>query len=293
MATLAGMRLSMPAALWLAEHTYVMCNAGGKAWGCFGRKSGGTELSRAPGSTLRADRIAEPDERAGITCYLINGVCHQSANRILLPAGITVRGAKGYRISEARYGVYGRPKGGGVFSHCVAPFKQHSGVIGDIPECDSTPGLAAMQPQPPYRPAGGAAAEPEERYNEAVLALYGGQAATLGMTLQLDGEPLVEFMVAQFDLRLEYSTQQFGSTRGALRDIRAEIEREQLELEGAVGKGTLEHRDFPKMADDLTRGFQSRMLEKLGEVRYGALFEIADNQILGLADPDIADAEYG
>lgn len=293
MATLAGMRLSMPAALWLAEHTYVMCNDGGRAWGCYGRKSGGTELRRAPGSTLRADLIAEPDERAGITCYLINGVCHQSANRILLPAGITVRGAKGYRISEARYGVYGRPKGSGMFSHCIATFHQHPGVTGEIPEGDSTAGLVAMQPQPPYQPAGGAAAEPEERYIEAVLKLYGGQASTLGMTLRLDGEPLVDFMVEQFDLRLEHAPRQPANVRGALRDIRAGVEREQLELEDAVGKGIVERRDFPKMSDELTRKFQSQMREALGADRYGALFEIEDNQIIGLADPEIAGAEYG
>ena len=65
----------------LADHTYVMCGTGGKAWACWGGKTGGTELRRATGSTQRADEIAEPDEHAGITCYLINGVCHQAANR--------------------------------------------------------------------------------------------------------------------------------------------------------------------------------------------------------------------
>ena len=94
--------------LKLADHTYVECGTGGKAWGCWGGKSGGTVLRKAPGSTKRADKIAQPDEKAGIKCYLINGVCHQAANRILLPAGITVRGARGYSVSEAIYGPYGR-----------------------------------------------------------------------------------------------------------------------------------------------------------------------------------------
>lgn len=72
----------------ISRRLIVACGTLGKVWGCWGGKTGGTALRRAPGSTLRADRIAEPDERAGITCYLINGVCHQAANRILLPAGI-------------------------------------------------------------------------------------------------------------------------------------------------------------------------------------------------------------
>lgn len=79
-----------------ADHTYVQCGTGNKAWGCWG----GNELRRGTGSTNRADKIAQPDEKAGIKCYLINGVCHQAANRILISAGITVRGARGYNVSE-------------------------------------------------------------------------------------------------------------------------------------------------------------------------------------------------
>src|SRR5215831_11686284 len=48
----------------LADHTYVECGTGGKAWACWGGKTGGTELRRATGSTVRADEIAEPGEHA-------------------------------------------------------------------------------------------------------------------------------------------------------------------------------------------------------------------------------------
>ena len=67
----------------LADHTYVECGTGGR-WSCWGGKTGGTELRRATGSTQRADDIAGKNEKAGISCYLINGVCHQAANRIFL-----------------------------------------------------------------------------------------------------------------------------------------------------------------------------------------------------------------
>ena len=87
----------------LADHTYVECGTGGKGWSCWGGKTGGAELRRGVGSTKRADDIAGSDGRGGITCYLVNGVCHQAANRILLPAGITVRGARGYEVSEALF----------------------------------------------------------------------------------------------------------------------------------------------------------------------------------------------
>src|SRR5512143_1288720 len=111
-----------------ADHTYVKCGTGGKAWGCWGGKTGGTELRRGVGSTNQADAIAEPNERAGISCYLINGVCHRAANRILFPAGITVIGARGYDVSEALFGTYGSPRG--PFGTCPSPFDQHPGVTG-------------------------------------------------------------------------------------------------------------------------------------------------------------------
>jgi hypothetical protein len=133
MGQLVAKRYSTSRFAKLADHTYVECGTGGKGWSCWGGKTGGAELRRGVGSTKRADGIAGSDGRGGITCYLVNGVCHQAANRILLPAGITVRGARGYEVSEALFGTYGRP--GGVFGLCQAPFDQHAGSTGDIPEC--------------------------------------------------------------------------------------------------------------------------------------------------------------
>ena len=58
----------------LADHTYVTCGDRGKAWSCWGGKQGGTILRQGTGSTEQANAIAGTNERAGITCYLIN-VC--------------------------------------------------------------------------------------------------------------------------------------------------------------------------------------------------------------------------
>jgi len=58
-------------------------------------------------------------------------VCHQAANRILLPAWILVSGARGYSISQTLFGTYGRV---GVWP-CSSPFRQYSGVSGDLPAC--------------------------------------------------------------------------------------------------------------------------------------------------------------
>lgn len=294
MGTLVAMRYPTPLALWLADHTYVKCSNDGKAWGCWGGKTGGTELRRADGSTLRADAIAGHDEKAGIRCYLVNGVCHQAANRILMPANIIVMGAAGYRLSEARFGVYGRPRGRGLFRWCVAPFNQYPHVKGDLPECLDAAGPTAMRtPGSPDYPSGAAAAQPEGAFLAAVQRLYGGRTAILDSTMQLQGPSLVEFMVAQFDLRLEFTPGLENAKRGALRDIRVDTERQQIELEEAVGEGRLAMRDFPMASDDLTRRMQLRMQEPLGEAGFNALFEADYGKPRGLADPEIAGPIYG
>jgi hypothetical protein len=154
----------------LADHTYVKCGTGGKAWSCWGGKTGGDELRRANGSTKQADAIAGSDERAGITCYLINGVCHQAANRILFAAGITVKGARGYDVSEALFGTYGRPRG--PFGLCRAPFNQHTDVTGDLPQCvDASATLASKTSRKRTAARSLKVRRDEQNYIRGVLAI--------------------------------------------------------------------------------------------------------------------------
>jgi len=114
-------RTSMMA--YMADHTYVECGAG-KAWGCFGGSQNGEAINAGEGSTVRADAIAEPNGEAGVGRYLIDGVCHQAANRILLPANRLVTEARGYWLSVAIFGTYGR-----------SSFNMHADVTGDLPAC--------------------------------------------------------------------------------------------------------------------------------------------------------------
>lgn len=114
-------RTSMMA--YLADHTHVECGAG-KAWGCFGGTQNGQAINAGEGSTARANEIAEPNGKAGVGRYLIDGVCHQAANRILLPANRLVTNARGYWLFVAIFGTYGR-----------SGFNMHPNVTGDLPEC--------------------------------------------------------------------------------------------------------------------------------------------------------------
>lgn len=88
------------------DHTYVTSDNPSHAWPCWGRESGGTEICRGYGKYSVADCISQPNSWAGIV-YGVTGVCHQTANRILYPAGVTVSKAGGYWASHLAYGTYG------------------------------------------------------------------------------------------------------------------------------------------------------------------------------------------
>lgn len=101
---LSGYALSIPGLG--ADHTYATSSRG-HVWPCWGRSAGGTLLCSGSGNVDQADCLSAPASQAGIT-YLATGVCHQTANRILWPAGITVNAARGGRGSVFAWGSYGR-----------------------------------------------------------------------------------------------------------------------------------------------------------------------------------------
>jgi len=96
---------AIPMILVPADHTYVTSSEGHN-WPCWGRSSGGRPICSGRGNVLKADCLSRPDSRAGVD-YGYSGVCHQTANRILLPAGVVVSAARKAIASFFAYGVYG------------------------------------------------------------------------------------------------------------------------------------------------------------------------------------------
>jgi len=132
MAILRGHAIRLTFTDW-ADHTYVTCS-GGFAWPCWGRSSGGRRISSGTGSSARANCISLPNSTAGII-YGVTGVCHQTANRILFPAGTTVSDARGYWASVLLFGHYGTD-GLGFIVRTVAC----SGTSGELPQCPAATG---------------------------------------------------------------------------------------------------------------------------------------------------------
>lgn len=290
MGTLIAFRYPTQLFLGLADHTYVACGTLGKAWGCWGGKTGGTELRRAPGSTARADAIAEADERAGITCYLVNGVCHQAANRILLPAGITVQGARGYSVSSALFGTYGRPRG--ILGLCRAPFNRNAGVSGDLAACIEAGRIGGDKASGDTD--GGS--ERDRAYLERSLQLYAEGERRLDKAAGTDD--IIGFQMAQFELFLDY---RLGGDsrlraiaddrRGTLMDIRQKTEYARLAAEQRfVDSGDVEA--FKRDDDELTRQFQHYIGKSVDGETYTALFDLETGDDVTLADPEILAHAY-
>ena len=280
----------------LADHTYVECGTGACGWSCWGGKTGGTELRRGSGSTLRADRIAGSDERAGITCYLVNGVCHQAANRILLPASITVMGARGYDVSEALFGTYGRP--GSVLGLCRAPFDQQPGVSGDLPQCAApapvtTKRLARSRSLGATSSRARAEATRERRYLAGVLEIYRKARPRVSSRHSARrfaaGQNMEAFHVELFMHKVDFNlgSKADRSLKARLAAIRRSTERSRLKIEERFANGEMSASEFVKEFDHETIVFQLAAAGAMKSTEYQKLFGLKRGETVVLADPRI------
>lgn len=266
-----------------ADHTYVKCGTGKKAWGCWGGKTGGREIRRGAGSTKRANCIAKSDEKAGIKCYLINGVCHQAANRILLPAGITVRGARGYSISEAMFGTYGRV---GVWP-CKSPFDQCSSVSGDLPECVE-PALSARAAKAAPIAALSASDKLDWHYINGVLALY-EEATPLIKAESVRASEATAFHLKLFMYQAEFHLGPMLDKTLAkrLKQVRNDTEKARLKIEKPFAAGEARAGDFVEEFDKITLAFQDEMANAMTAEQYVTLFDLKPDERVVLADRSI------
>jgi len=289
MGTLIAMVYPTPLFANQADHTYVKCGTGKKAWSCWGGKSGGNVLRRNTGSTQRADKIAKLDEKAGIKCYLINGVCHQAANRILLPAGITVRGARGYSISEALFGTYGRVG----YWLCKSPFFQYKDVTGDLPVCAEAQG----NPSKARKKASPALTEADKldwHYIKSVIGLYGKAAKMMRAKTIVPAEAEtfhVELFMHMAEFHLGPMLDKALSSK--LKQVRRKIEKVQIKAETAFTKDEMVAQEFVDAFNKTTIEFQDEMASIMKPEQYETIFDLKVGDHVILADPKIVKKVFG
>lgn len=274
--------MKYPTALFLkaADHTYVQCGTGAVAWSCWGGKTGGMAFNSGTGSTNRANSIAQPNERAGITCYLVNGVCHQAANRILLPANRLVIGARGYSISSALFGAYG--KTGLSRLPCYAPFNTYPEVTGDIPACTSNVRLA---PLPKLT-----LSTTDSRYLRSVKQAYNKFDAEKATRLQA-----MQFQIDLFEreVRNKLGDKLGTSAAGGLHLAKEQAELRHLSIVESFANNEMKPAEFIKAFNKMTLDFQDDLSNAINERQYVTLFDLKRDERILLADPAIIESLYG
>src|SRR5450830_265265 len=255
MGTLIAKKYPTKLFLKAADHTYVECGTGAKAWSCCGGKTGGTAFNSRTGSTVRADTIAQPNERANITCYLVNGVCHQAANRILLPAGILVTGARGYGLSQAIFGAYGKVMGG----RCHAPFNQYSGITGDLSACTPAAGDATHTR---------ATAEQTRRqkFRNSLLRMLDKRAAGTHDALE---RMRINVRAFEREVRFELDGELSDKTAQGLREAKGKADLEHFRLCENFERQEVNAVQFVKGFNRMTVNFQDDLANVLSEAQAG------------------------
>jgi hypothetical protein len=288
MGTLIGKAYPTKIALNLADHTYVECGTGAVGWGCWGGKIGGREIVRGTGSTNQANTIAASNERAGITCYAINGVCHQAANRILWPSRTLVSAASGYWVSSSLYGTYGQENKNWLHV-CEAPFDQHNNISGDLPACTDavmhTPSSAFLSED--HMRFTDADRSAEKDFAEAAMSLYTQMRV-------LDAEDTnghINYQIEHFSLQSQFRLGEIydGELDLTLRNLRADIEKERLELNQAYAENKIDIKQFAEDFNKLTIKFQDHMAETLKPEHYRSYFCLERSERIILLDPEIID----
>lgn len=274
----------------LVDYTYVESGPGENSWACWSRKDNGIAFQGGPGSTAQAAAIADLDEHAGIASYLVNGICHQAANRILYPARLLVTGARGYGLSEALFGPYGRPRGFPGFRS--APFHQHEHVSENLDEpASGSATLNGFQ----------VAFDPRERaYVRQVADMYN---QPLARALQ-DAEPrqpkkllrlISEFQEALFKLMIDYrlnSTLTGDYRISALLEARMEVESNRFEIERAFAMSEIHVDVFVNALNEEFIAFQMAAANILNAETYQRLFDTKPDELVWLGSPSIARKAY-
>lgn len=261
-----------------ADHTYVECGTGARAWSCWGGKAGGTAFNQGIGSTVRANAIAEVDERANIGCYLVNGVCHQAANRILLAAGILVTGARGYQVSAAMFGPYGRPG----MKRCKSPFPQYATITQDLLEC------APPDPRPetPPMPLPSTAEQSYIRHAKAAYARFHRFHAQ-----DLDTVDIIKLQRSLFERNIGLRLGDFDASKVV--HIQESIQIEQTYLIDVLSRKEMTRVEFVILFNRLTIRLQNEMAASLSAHRYARLFGLERDERIVLADPAGVAAAFG
>jgi hypothetical protein len=271
----------------LLDHTYVTCGTG-HCWPCWGDCECGAIITTGTGSSAQAQCLSEPDGGAGIY-YGVTGLCHQTANRILWPAGITVSEAIGYFATEQAFCTYGTEASGWIAHRdaCI-------GHTGEIAQCTGE--------EDPER-------NPSSSWVDAVLSFIigwyeglsgeegpGGEEEVGGAYARGEAPlPNLELLANVLELRVKHVLRDRASPKKveALQSIQREVVSEKIPLDQSLFRRELSGREFADRVNGLINRGLLRATDAIDEADYVALYKLRPGAKITVVRPDVCELVYG
>jgi hypothetical protein len=208
------------------------------------------------GDSSIADCLSQPNSHAGIR-YLITGVCHQTANRILHPAGFTVAGTQGYLVSHLAYGTYGLGRWPEL-SRCVPP-----GTVLAVGSAIAPSASGVRNPS-------------------VGIGVYHSTAGTTAVATEEDSN-VAEF-TALIETKLGHPVEQ--PTLDRVMVIQADLRRIQVQLTRWLDTGEITPDQYFEMFVGALRSSMNECRGVLGDQRFKAVFGKLGKHPEQLADRD-------
>lgn len=279
MAQLNGFKIKIS---WLgADHTYVT-SSDGYIWPCWGRSAGGKLISSGQGSSARANCLSQNDSHAGIV-YGVTGVCHQTSNRILSPAGITVSSASGYWASVLLYGVYGTHSAPALIEWEIRK-ANCSRISGDRAIALPVRSAALAAASKPVAPQ---SAE-ERNFLDKINEMHASHVKT--MTVRGMGEiKHPDFLARELDIMADYKLGKAKDPKQikSLQSIQADALKEKDELVLALNNRKINGEEYAGKVNDLLVTLLNKCSKNVSEDHYGKLFDVKPGAEFGIVDPKI------
>ncbi len=197
--------------------------------------------------------------------YGISGVCHQAANRILRPFGVTVAGVKGYGASIFLYGQYGR---------------------GGWPEWQQCASLMGGSVVPPSRRSSSVAfISKSAQLSKQIEEIYAAHPEALNPTEQEDLEIGERELQALFGVQLgdEYDRKKVQQVRR----LHRRLQEARLYLGKELESGCISRQHFLKVFNELMALTFERCQDILGKKDFERLFGGSVDQVQHLIEPSI------
>ncbi|MFO1431151.1 MAG: hypothetical protein U1F76_13595 [Candidatus Competibacteraceae bacterium] len=270
MAILTGYKLRLTTG---ADHTYVRSDDG-YVWGCWDGSDGGQPICLGEGSSAQADCISQPNSHAGLI-YGVTGVCHQTANRILYPARVTVSQAEGYGASCIAYGTFG--KDAYVF------------FAGRLPQCQVMRSDRAVQPSESVSDLEKKVIKQDEKeaaYVRKVLALY--EPGVLGKATLTEAIP--HLLNRELELTAEYKFDGNlpGNKVNSMQSAQRDFLKEKEQINQALYAHQVSHEQFVEKVNGLVREFLRQCEQILTKEEFKVMFNMEVGTRFNLVDPEIA-----